>query len=182
MRYIWKHWVVVCPCIILISNLTPFVGTERRPKEAYSLSNCTWFRERSCCTRTEVTSTFPGMPHLDTSSDECRNHLNYMMCYFCSPDQYLWFRQGKLHICKSFCADIYTHCKDAKYNGKKIGSAYSDGRDFCKGQLFSVLDEDSDLCFKYDQTLFGAGSLLLPRVHIVAFLLVLSLTNYFPWT
>ena len=168
--------------MILISNLTPFAGTERRPKEAYSLSNCTWFRERSCCTRTEVTSTFAGMPHLDTSSDECRNHLNYMMCYFCSPDQYLWFRQDKLHICKSFCDDVYAHCKDAKYNGKKIGSAYSDGGDFCKGQSFSVLDEDSDLCFKYDQTLFGAASLLLPHLHFMALLLVLGLTNYFPWT
>ena len=129
-----------------------------------------------------MTSTYAGMPHLDTSSNECHNHLSYMTCYFCSPDQYLWFRQGKLHICKSFCDDIYTHCKDAKYDGKAISSVYSDGSDFCKGQFFNVLDDDSEACFKYDDTLFGAASLCQACLHVLVTLLVFSLRNYFTWT
>ena len=131
-------------------------GSERKPKEAYSLSNCTWYRESSCCTRTEVTSSFLGMPHLATSSDDCRNRMNYMMCYFCSPDQYKWLREGKVHICKSFCDDIYTHCKDAKYDGNSIGTKYSNGKHFCEAQFFQVVDED---CFEFDEEIFANGSL-----------------------
>lgn len=154
-------------------------GSERKPKEAYSLSNCTWYRERSCCTRTEVTSTFLGMPHIATSSEDCRNHMNYMMCYFCSPDQYKWFKDGKLRMCKSFCDDIFSHCKDAEYNGKTIDSTYSSGSDFCKAQYFQV--EDSD-CFDFDDTLFGSASLRQAYFHMVVVLLIINLVNYFCWT
>lgn len=164
-------------------NWIYFTGSDRTPKESYSLSNCTWFRERSCCTRTEVTSTFSGMPHLDTSSDECRNHLNYMMCYFCSPDQYRWFRQDKVHICQRFCDDTYKHCKDAKFGGKVMGSAYSDGSEFCKAQFFSILkDDDMEGCFKFDDSLFGSASFHEACLCVVAVLLVISLANYLSWT
>jgi len=163
-------------------QICSYYGAERKPKESYSLSNCTWFRERSCCTRTEVTSTFQGMPHLETSSDECRNRLNYMMCYFCSPDQYQWFRQGKLHICQGFCDGIYSHCKDAKYGGKAISSVYSDGSAFCKAQFFTVLDDDTQACFQFDDSLFGSASLHQAGLHIFVVVLVFSVTNYFSWT
>ena len=43
---------------------------------------------------------------------------------------------------KSFCDDIFTHCKDAEYDGKSIGSTYSSGRDFCEAQFFQVADAD----------------------------------------
>ena len=166
----------------VVQNWVFSTGSDRTPKESYSLSNCTWFRERSCCTRTEVTSTFLGMPHVDTSSDECLNHLNYMMCYFCSPEQSRWFRQGKLHICQSFCDDIYKHCKDAKYDGKTIGSAYSDGSQFCKAQFFNILDDDTQACFKFDDSLFGSGSIQQARLQLVVVLLCISLIYYLSWT
>lgn len=153
------------------------------PKEAYSLSNCTWFRERSCCTRTEVTSTFLGMPHVETSNSDCHNHLNYLMCYFCSPDQYQWLRQGKAHICKSFCNDVYKHCKDAKFEGKALSSVYSNGNEFCKAQFFNVLDdENTQACYKFDDSLFATASLHKVQAFKVISLLVVSLIYHFLWT
>lgn len=160
-------------------QICSYYGDERKSKESYSLSNCTWYRERSCCTRTEVTSTFLGMPHIATSSEDCLNHMNYMMCYFCSPDQYKWFKDGKLHICKSFCDDIFTHCKDAEYDGKSIGSRYSSGSDFCEAQFFRVADAD---CFEYDDKIFGSASLHQAYIHLVVVLLVINMMDYFCWT
>lgn len=104
------------------------------------------------------------------------------MCYFCSPDQYRWFRQGKLHICQSFCDDIYSHCKDAKHDGKKIGSAHSDGKSFCEAQYFKVLDDDAEACFQFDDSLFGSASLYQACLQKVVLLLIVSLTICFSWT
>ena len=119
------------------------------------------------------------MPNLATSSEECRNHMNYLMCYFCSPDQYKWFKDGKLRICTSFCDDIFSHCKDAKYDGKAIDSMYSSGSDFCMAQYFRVVDTD---CFEYDVELFGTASLHQARLHVIVVVLVVSLMNYSWWT
>lgn len=163
-------------------QICSYYGSDRVPKEAYSLSNCTWFRERSCCTRTEVTSTFLGMPHLETSSSDCHNHLNYLMCYFCSPDQHQWFRRGKVHVCKSFCNDVYKHCKDAKFGGKALSSVYSNGNEFCKAQHFNVLDEDTQACYKFDDSLFATASLHKGCSFRVILLLVVSLIYHFLWT
>lgn len=85
-------------------------------------------------------------------SEDCFNYMNYMMCYFCSLDQYKWFKDGKLYICKSFCDDIFTYCKDVEYDGKFIGSRYFSGSDFCEVQFFRVVDAD---CFEYDDKIFG---------------------------
>ena len=119
------------------------------------------------------------MPHIATSSEDCLNHMNYLMCYFCSPDQYKWFKDGKLHICKSFCDDIFTHCKDAEYDGKSIGSRYSSGSEFCEAQFFRVADAD---CFEYDDKIFGSASLHQAYIHLVVVLLVINMMDYFCWT
>ena len=164
-------------------SLNIFPDNERKPSESYSLSNCTWFRERSCCTRTEVTSIFQEMPPLDTSNEECRSHLNYMMCFVCSPTQYKWFKDGKLNICKEFCDDIYTQCEEATYGGKTIGSVYSSGSEFCKAQFFHVVENKKDVdCFEYDSTLF-ASAISCHCTFLFVLPLVISLTNnYFWWT
>ncbi|XP_068753678.1 riboflavin-binding protein-like [Montipora capricornis] len=163
-------------------QICSYFGSERTPKEAYSLSNCAWFRERSCCTRTEVTSAFLGMPRLESSSSNCSNHLNYMMCYFCSPNQFRWVQRGKVNICQSFCDGIYKHCKDAKFGGKALSSAYSSGNEFCKAQFFSVQDDDNDNCFKFDDSLFALASLHKVCWNMFAALLIISFSYYFSWT
>ena len=137
---------------------------DRRPKEIYGLSNCTWYRERSCCTWTEAMSVFQNMMPLQTSSESCRNHMNYLMCYFCSPEQYLWF-QDTVHVCKSFCDAVYSHCKDAKYNGIEIGEKYENGKAFCEAQHLHFVDSNKD-CFEFDDSFFGGDSRRL-RAHSI---------------
>ena len=56
-----------------------------------NLINCSWYADNACCQRTEVTSVFGDMYPLYGASTACTNHLNYLMCYFCSPEQYKWY-------------------------------------------------------------------------------------------
>ncbi len=56
-----------------------------------NLVNCSWYSQNACCKRTEVTSVFGGMYPVYGASRECAQLLNYMMCYFCSPEQHVWY-------------------------------------------------------------------------------------------
>lgn len=58
-----------------------------------NLANCSWFENNACCHPTEVTSVFSEMFDLLFESKECENRIHYLMCYFCSPDQEIWFRE-----------------------------------------------------------------------------------------
>ena len=68
-----------------------FLGDSRLSAAEGNLVNCTWYADNACCRRMEVTSVFGGMFPLYGATTECRSHINYMMCYFCSPDQYRWY-------------------------------------------------------------------------------------------
>ena len=58
------------------------------------LVNCSWYAGSSCCKRTEVTSVFSAnMLPLYQANNDCKNRVNYMMCYFCSPDQFHWYKE-----------------------------------------------------------------------------------------
>ncbi|EDO46522.1 predicted protein [Nematostella vectensis] len=145
--------------IIRASQCT-YYGSGRVPEEAYSLSNCTWFRERSCCRHTEVTSVFKGMMALNEASQDCRNHMNYLMCYFCSPEQERWYKNSRLHVCESLCDAVYEKCKDSSFQGKEIGAEYSNGKEFCEAQFFHVVNSKDQECFDFDSGLFGTASCL----------------------
>jgi hypothetical protein len=67
------------------------IADERYPKAEKGLANCTWYEEDACCKRTEVASVFESMFTLHQASTQCRNMMNYLMCFFCAPDQYLWY-------------------------------------------------------------------------------------------
>jgi hypothetical protein len=73
---------------ILFENL----AETRFSQPESSLINCTWYKTNACCKRTEVASVFLSMFTLNQASQQCMNLMNYMMCYFCSPDQYIWYR------------------------------------------------------------------------------------------
>ena len=156
-------------------------GGERVPKEAYSLSNCTWYREDSCCERTEVASVFSEMPALLTSNQGCYDRMNYLMCYFCSPEQNLWYNQT-LSICHSYCVEIFSHCGSAEYNGDSLASKYKDGIKFCEALAFNVVENSkSDAhCFNFDHQMFASGS----RTDLCQWLLpaVFILTTLYSWT
>ena len=64
-----------------------------------------------------------------------------------------------------------------------MGSAYSDGSEFCKAQFFNILkDDDTEGCFKFDDSLFGSALFHRACLCVVVVLLVISLANYFSWT
>lgn len=161
------------------------LGGGRSPKEAYSLSNCTWYRENSCCERTEVASVFSEMPALLTNDQGCYNRMNYLMCYFCSPEQNLWYNQT-LSICHSYCEEIFSYCGSAKYNGDSLSSKYKDGIKFCEALAFNVVGKNSKSsarCFNFDPDMFASGSRtelgqwLLPAVFMIT-IYIYSWTNY----
>lgn len=134
-------------------------GDDRLPEEEYSLSNCTWYRESACCKRTEVASVFREMPALLTKNKGCYNRMNYLMCYFCSPQQNLWYNQT-LSICHSYCEDLYNHCSSAEYNGQSILSHYESGIAFCKALAFNVVGlerENHEHCYAFDEKLFQSN-------------------------
>ncbi|KAL4220923.1 hypothetical protein ACF0H5_019189 [Mactra antiquata] len=135
------------------------------------LVNCSWYASSSCCKRTEVTSVFSSnMLPLYEASQDCRNRINYMMCFFCSPDQYLWYKEDKVHVCETFCRSIYATCKDAIYNGTKLGDMYGNGTAICEAQNFKVVN--SKYCFKYDPTVFDAATdIQCPSAFTIALLI-----------
>jgi len=76
---------------------------------------------------------------LHQASTQCRNMMNYLMCFFCAPDQYLWYIKKytievfflfilikiisfrRVKICQTFCDELYEHCKTAEFSGNIIG-------------------------------------------------------------
>ncbi|ESO99385.1 hypothetical protein LOTGIDRAFT_158471 [Lottia gigantea] len=93
------------------------------------------------------------MGPLFAASKTCANMMNYLMCFFCSPDQHIWYKQ-RARVCSDFCTDLYDECKDAEFKGEKIGSNYENGSMFCEAQDFSVADSG---CFKFDPKVFDGA-------------------------
>ena len=155
-------------------------GVDRTPAEAYSLSNCTWYRENACCKRTEVASVFSEMPALLTSDKGCYNRMNHLMCYFCSPKQSLWYNQT-LSICRSYCDEIFSYCGSAKYNGQSIAKNYENGKKFCEALAFNVVanKKESKNCFDFDPDLFDGVGRTGVRLWLMVAVIVINV--YIQW-
>ena len=182
----WE-WKYFCYTLIIFLFFIPFVTpvsyrtqesrhctyfTEGRLSKAEgNLINCSWYADNSCCKRTEVTSVFSSMYRLYGASEACKNQMNYIMCYFCSPMQYQWFKKSA-EVCSSFCKSIYKECMNAEYNGKAIGEAYKDGKSFCEAQRFIYVERESN-CFDFDPNVFGGASRLIFHPFILTFLVTM---------
>lgn len=105
--------------------------------------------------------------------------MNYLMCYFCSPEQEFWYRSDRLHICDSYCNTIYNKCKDAKYKGFKIGEEYKSGKHFCEAQLFKVVESKYERCFEFDSSLFGTAPTARMEVILIASMVFLTMVMGF---
>ncbi|XP_064642695.1 uncharacterized protein LOC135497002 [Lineus longissimus] len=157
-----------------------FFGKYRFSRPESSLINCTWYSSNACCKRTEVTSVFGGMYPLSDATKTCKNQMNYMMCYFCSPHQSQWYEErGRAQVCSEYCRSVFTECKDASYKGRKIGEEYKSGKDFCEiGQNFEVVDRSTD-CFDYDPNVFdGSGHPVSTSLLLVFCCLLTLVTSY----
>ncbi|CAL1532392.1 unnamed protein product [Lymnaea stagnalis] len=150
-----------------------FFYSNRFPAYEGGLVNCTWYTSKACCKRTEVTSVFSAMDPLYGASVLCRNYINYLMCFFCSPDQHKFFKANKkVSVCLEYCESLYEECKSAGFNKTLIGEAYTNGTAFCAAQNFEVA-ESAD-CFKFDPNVFGYSTYPVPWPALLIFLLFLG--------
>ncbi|XP_025082769.1 uncharacterized protein LOC112557241 [Pomacea canaliculata] len=149
--------------------------SDRVAKPEGGLVNCSWYSNQACCKRTEVTSVFSNIEPLHSATRACRNQLNYLMCFFCSPDQHLWYIDQKLRVCAKYCKSLYEDCRNAGVGNQIIGKEYSNGSAFCEAQNFEVVEGAS--CFEYDPDVFGIGTFLIPTAlyMFVGLLVVLLL-------
>ncbi|XP_033642187.1 riboflavin-binding protein-like [Asterias rubens] len=134
-----------------------YYGNYRYAAPEYNLSNCTWYRDMSCCKRTEVSSVFGSMFKIYDYTERCHSRLNYMMCYFCSPNQIDWY-DSKVVICSEFCDETFEECKDAQLGGSSIGEKYESGRNFCMANNFEVV-QGRERCFNFDPTAFDTAAI-----------------------
>ncbi|KAK7502501.1 hypothetical protein BaRGS_00006454 [Batillaria attramentaria] len=98
-----------------------FSDGDRYAKPEGGLVNCSWYSNQACCKRTEVTSVFSNIEPLHSATRSCRNQLNYLMCYFCSPNQHLWFINQKLRVCAKYCNSLYEECLTAGVGTRIFG-------------------------------------------------------------
>jgi len=131
-----------------------FFSDGRLPQVEKGLANCSWYEDEACCKRTEVASVFESMFTLYRASTACRNMVNYLMCFFCAPDQYLWYIKRRVKVCQTFCDELHKQCRLAEFNGNIIGVRYKTGLQFCEAQNFNVVTSD---CFKFDASVFSSA-------------------------
>lgn len=138
------------------SNPAPYCSffSNRAPSPQPALTNCTWFKEYSCCRDNEVRLIFSQVRPLIGSSDECTAFINVLMCYVCSPLQFAFYRSERLHVCLSYCDRMYKACATALMKGIPVGEIYANGREFCLSRRFEINDTyNSSTCFTdEDQT------------------------------
>jgi hypothetical protein len=138
------------------SNTAPYCSffSNRAPSPQPALTNCTWFKENSCCRDNEVRLIFSQVRPLIGSSSECTRFINVLMCYVCSPLQFAFYRSERLHVCLSYCDRMYKACATALMKGIPVGELYANGREFCLSRRFEINDKyNSSTCFTdEDQT------------------------------
>ncbi|RDD39115.1 hypothetical protein TrispH2_008838 [Trichoplax sp. H2] len=156
---------ILCTAWMVHGQECPYFGNARKPETHAGLSHCTWF-SKTCCRRTEVTSVFNNMPRLTSASAPCQQRMEYLRCYFCSPNQGNWYNRsaGRFIICSSFCNTIFNHCRTAIYNGTLFSSLYHNGTEFCTALKFRT----STLgCYSFDSSVFGGTRNIAPYHYLV---------------
>ncbi|UJR09846.1 hypothetical protein I4U23_014071 [Adineta vaga] len=152
-----------------------FFSDVRHPKVEKGLTNCSWYEDNACCKRTEVASVFESMYTLHKASSACQNMMNYLMCFFCAPDQYLWYIKKRVKICKTFCEGLYANCKGAEFNGNIIDIAYKSGLQFCEANNFNVVTTD---CFTFDEKPFSLAINLFQSCFINVYIFLVIIFVY----
>lgn len=122
---------------------------NRGPSKQDNLRNCSWYSENSCCHDEEIDSAFRQLTPLVSASGDCNQHLNYLYCYICAPNQNTFFKDFTLTVCEEFCDRVYSACKNALLKGRKIRNVYKNGKEFCKGRRFETDKEANGRCFTF---------------------------------
>lgn len=122
---------------------------NRAPSPQPSLTNCTWYREESCCLQEEISALFPRVSPPVGASQRCRNYVTYLMCFVCAPTQSNFYIRQRLTVCESFCNDFFDACRDARLDGQTIASQYASGSAFCRDRKY-IVSTNQETCFTLD--------------------------------
>lgn len=162
---------------------------RRSPQPDKALTECVWYKNSSCCREYERQSYFNGNAKIlskdfDKSklTAECFKHFGYLMCYVCAPNQNVFFRAGRLSVCRSSCDLLYDQCKTSNIDiFGTVEQLYSNGTQLCLSRKFLVVDErQSTSCFLLDPDSYvSAEGRLKPRFSelIAVSLFVLTFIN-----
>lgn len=123
----------------------------------------------------EIKATFGKMKPLQGASVACQKYINYLMCYICSPDQFLFYKNERLTVCQGFCDKLYDACNSAILKGSVIRHLYANGREFCRSRRFQV---NTVNCFTFDQQLDVSGGRLVETNVMLVFTLLLCCAMY----
>lgn len=72
----------------------------------------------------------------------------------------------QVSVCLRFCEDIVEKCKEAEYEGYKIGEKYKDGASFCKAQDFKVITSNRH-CFEFDSNPFSGSNNVSANIFLI---------------
>ncbi|KXJ28614.1 hypothetical protein AC249_AIPGENE17462 [Exaiptasia diaphana] len=125
-----------------MKNYCPYFKNRGPSKQ--DLTNCTWFKENSCCMNSELGHVFSSLKPIPSASKECIHYLNYLYCYICAPDQNTFFKRSTLYVCEEFCDRIYDSCGKAVLKGIEIQELYENGTEFCTARQFKTAKRAED--------------------------------------
>ena len=112
----------------------------RAPEKQLYLQKCRENRVLSCCTRREADevmalneeflTTLRGDKYEDGL---CRSVLETLMCWVCSPDQELFYKDGRVNVCPRMCDKVLDVCSDTVYDHSVLSFSqiFSTGAELC---------------------------------------------------
>ena len=76
----------------------------------------------------------------------CQQRLNYLLCWPCDGGQQYFYdvEANELSVCRSFCDDLYGHCRGAGFKGAKLRDYIADGTEFCELLRANVVSGEED--------------------------------------
>ena len=152
----------------MTDNYCPYFK-NRPPSPQPDLKNCTWYRQNSCCLQTELDLIFPSVVPPLGANEKCLRYTNFLMCYVCTPDQNLYYKNERLTVCETFCDKWFAACGEAKLKGTAIKDLYHSGEEFCSARKFTVRSGNEGRCFSFDteQEIKNLSPINLPLFYLV---------------
>ena len=149
---------------------------NRAPSPQSNLGNCTWYKENSCCLNhelNEILSTF--RTPFEATTEECRKHTNYLMCYVCAPNQETFYENERLTVCEEFCTRWYEACKDALWKGFSVSDLYTNVTEFCLARKFLVASQSDTItgCYTLEADTTSHGSMVSCNIETTTIVMIL---------
>ena len=141
------------PSSLASARVCPY-WRDKAPEKQLYLQDCAEYNSVSCCTRAEAASimetTDAWLENLDGDrygGEQCKAMLRRLSCWVCSPDQELFFVDGKLRVCERMCNTLLDICADTVFDHSEstFSDLFSSGTALCNHFQYTV---DVCSCFE----------------------------------